>query len=73
MKNYFICVITLLALLAGCATKTWHKDGVTQGDYKRDKLACEKEANSAGYGHNVFNICMNSKGYTLKSKQTIQQ
>ena len=73
MKNYLVCVITLLALLVGCAPKTLHRDGATQSDYKRDKLACEKEANSAGYGHDVFNICMKSKGYSFKSKQTAQQ
>ena len=30
----------------------------------------EEEANAAGYGQNVFNVCMYSKGYSLKSKQT---
>ena len=65
MKNYLVCVIILFALLVGCTSSTWHKDGASQGDYNRDKLACEKEANSAGYGHNVFNICMAAKGYTL--------
>ncbi len=73
MKNYLVCVITLLTLLTGCAPNIWHRDGATQADYKRDKLACEKEANSAGYGHNVFNICMISRGYSLKKIQTIQQ
>ncbi len=73
MKNYLVCVITLFALLVGCASKTWHKDGASQGDYKRDKLACEKEANRAGYGYDVFNICMNSKGYSFKKKQAVQQ
>ena len=69
MKNYLVCVITLFALLVGCAPKTWHKDGASQGDYKRDKLACEKEANRAGYGHNVFNICMNSKAIALRESK----
>ncbi len=73
MKNYLLCVITLLTLLVGCSSKTWHKDGATQGDHKRDELVCEEKANAAGYGHNVFNICMNSKGYSLKTKQAIQQ
>ena len=73
MKTYLVCVIALLVLLAGCAPNIWHRDGATQADYKSDKLACEKEANSAGYGHNVFNICMNSRGYSLKKRQTIQQ
>jgi major membrane immunogen (membrane-anchored lipoprotein) len=43
MKNYLVCVITLFALLVGCTSKTLHKDGASQGDYKRDKLACEKK------------------------------
>ena len=73
MKSCLVYAITLSALLVGCAPKTWHKDGATQNDYKRDELACEKEANSAGYGRNVFNICMNSRGYSLKKRQTIQQ
>ncbi len=69
MKNYLIYAITLSALLVGCAPKTWHKEGSTQNDFKNDELACKKEANAAGYGHNVFNVCMNSKGYSLKSKK----
>ncbi len=68
MKNYLVCTVALLALLAGCAPKIWHRHGATQDDYKRVKLACEKEANQAGYGHNVFNLCMTAKGYTLRKK-----
>ena len=49
MKNYLVCTVALLALLAGCAPKIWHRHGATQDDYKRVKLACEKEANQAGY------------------------
>lgn len=72
MKNYLVFLIMFLALLVGCAPKTWHKDGATQSDYEKDKLACKKEANSAGYGHNVFNVCMNSRGYSMEKKQTTQ-
>ncbi len=73
MKSYLVCIITLLTLFVGCAPKTWQKDVVTQIDYERDKLACEEEANAVGYGHNVFNICMKSKGYSFKTKRDIQQ
>ena len=72
MKEYLVFLIMFLALLVGCAPKTWQKDGATQSDYEKDKLACKKEANSAGYGHNVFNVCMNSRGYSMKKKQTTQ-
>ena len=72
MKNYLVFLIMFLALLVGCAPKTWQKEGATQSDYEKDKLACKKEANSAGYGHNVFNVCMNSRGYSMKKKQTTQ-
>jgi len=68
MKKYLVCLVTILVLLVGCAPKTWQKDGATQSDYEKDKLVCKEEANSAGYGHNVFNICMNSRGYSLKNK-----
>ena len=61
----------LSALLVGCAPKSWQKDGAIQGDYERDKLACKEEANAAGYGHNVFNICMKSRGYRFKTKRDI--
>jgi len=68
MTKYLVFLITLLAFLVGCAPKTWQKDGAIQSDYEKDKLACKEEANSAGYGHNVFNICMNSRAYSLKKK-----
>lgn len=47
MKNCLVCAIALLILLAGCVTKIWHRHGATQDDYKRVKLACEKEANES--------------------------
>ena len=72
MKEYLVFLIMFLALLVGCAPKTWQKNGATQSDYEKDKLACKEEANSAGYGHNVFNVCMNSRGYSMKKKQTTQ-
>ncbi len=68
MKNCLVCIVALLVSLAGCAPKIWHRHGATQADYKRVKLVCEKEANQSGYAHNVFNICMEAKGYTLKKK-----
>lgn len=60
-------------MLVGCAPKTWQKDDANQGNYDRDKLACEEEANADGYGHNVFNVCMNSRGYSLKKKKETNQ
>jgi len=69
MKNYLVCTVTLLALLAGCAPKVWHKDGAIQKDYERDSAACEKKANEGGWGtRNLFNLCMASKGYSLIRK-----
>ncbi len=36
-----------LAILAGCASPLWTKEGATQADFNRDAAQCEYEAASA--------------------------
>ena len=67
MKKYLVCLVTLLALLAGCAQKILYRDNVTQDERKSDNAACEKKAGEGGWGtRNLFNLCMISKGYTFR-------
>jgi len=67
MKNYLVCLVILLALLAGCAPKILYRDNVTQDERKSDSAACEKKASEGGWeSRNLFNLCMISKGYTFR-------
>ena len=66
MKKHLVYLVTLLALLAGCAPKILYRDNVTQDERKRDSAACERKASEGGWGtRNLFNLCMISKGYTF--------
>ena len=72
IKNYLVCTVALLILFTGCAPKIWHKGGAIQSDYRRDQFACTKKAGEGGWGtRNLFNLCMISKGYSLKKKSDI--
>ena len=67
MKKYLVCLVTLLALIAGCTPKILYKDNVAQGELKSNSAECEKKASEGGWGtRNLFNLCMISKGYTFR-------
>lgn len=59
-------MITLLAILSGCATPMaqymWVKDGATQGDFDRDMAKCQYEAAAATAGYGAGPTVRSSSG-----------
>ena len=43
MKKYLVCLVALLALLAGCTPMILYKDNVAHDERKSDSAACEKK------------------------------
>jgi len=75
-----IVLLTAAALLAGCATAriTWDKSGATQAERERDENACLRAAIGTdgggqlltpfGIDREVYTRCMETRGYTVRSK-----
>lgn len=69
-KTVRICGLMLLALVSGCASQTFSKEGMTEQTYKRDHFECNKDSLAMSYASEGFGRrkymreCMEAKGYT---------
>jgi len=68
----------VMASLAGCASYTWVKPGVTPQDFTRDAYLCERDMRQSGYfgtgivgamnQQSFFERCMIANGYSKQPR-----